>query len=118
MHLLPAFGSLELKDLSREQVQRLYARKRDQGLSSARVRRIHDVLSAALNKAVLWRLVAHNVCKEVSLPCVDPPAIRPLKFERGKAIPHQPREDAAIRECYGTCRRVDSAPRHGRVRLV
>jgi hypothetical protein len=57
VHLLPAFGSLKLKDLSREQVQRLYARKRVQGLSSARVRRIHGVLSSALNKAVLWRLI-------------------------------------------------------------
>ena len=57
VHLLPASGSLKLKDLSREQVQRLYARKRVQGLSSARVRRIHGVLSSALNKAVLWRLI-------------------------------------------------------------
>jgi integrase len=84
VHLLPAFGSLKLKDLSRERVQRLYSRKLKQGLSSARVRRIHGVLSAALNKAVLWRLVAHNICKEVSPPRVDPPAIRPLSLGEAK----------------------------------
>ena len=39
LHLLPAFGHVKLKDLTREQVQRLYARKRDEGLSAARVRR-------------------------------------------------------------------------------
>ncbi len=53
-HLLPSLGSLKLKDLTREHVQRMYSRKRDQGLSAARVRRIHGVLSAALNKAVSW----------------------------------------------------------------
>jgi hypothetical protein len=52
-HLLPAFGSLKLKDLTREHVQRMYSYKREQGLSAARVRRIHGVLSAALNKASL-----------------------------------------------------------------
>jgi integrase len=85
-HLLPAFGNVKLSDLSRERVQKMYARKRDQGLSPARVRRIHGVLSAALNKAVLWRLVERNVCKEVSPPRVPPPEIRPLNLEEAKLI--------------------------------
>jgi integrase len=63
VHLLPAFGGLRLKELNREHVQRLYSRKRDAGLSAARVRRVHGVLSSALNHAVRWRLVEHNVCK-------------------------------------------------------
>jgi integrase len=84
VHLLPALGTSKLKDLSREQVQRLYVRKLDQGLSAARVRRIHGTLSAALNKAVLWRLVARNVCKEVSPPRVETPAIRPLSLDEAK----------------------------------
>jgi integrase len=65
VHLLPAFGGLRLKELNCEHVQRLYSRKRDAGLSAARARRIHGVLSSALNHAVRWRLVEHNVCKEV-----------------------------------------------------
>jgi integrase len=52
LHLLPAFGTMKLKDLSRGHVQRLYSRKRESGLSAARVRRIHGVLSSALNTAV------------------------------------------------------------------
>lgn len=83
-HLLPALGNTKLKDLSREQVQRLYSRKREQGLSTARVRRIHGVLSAALNKGVLWRMVPHNVCKEVSPPRVEAPEIKPLTKEQAK----------------------------------
>lgn len=84
LHLLPALGNTKLKDLSREQVQKLYSRKRDDGLSAARVRRIHGVLSAALNKAVLWHLVSHNICKEVSPPRVEAPEIKPLTKEQAK----------------------------------
>jgi integrase len=69
-HLLPAFSKSKLIDLTREHVQKMYARKRNAGLSAARVRRIHGALSAALNKAVLWRMVPHNICKEVSPPRV------------------------------------------------
>ncbi len=84
LHLLPAFGSKKLKDLSREHVQRLYSRKREVGLSAARVRRIHGVLSAALNTAVKWRYIEQNVCKEVSPPMVTQPEIRPLSLEEAK----------------------------------
>jgi integrase len=84
VHLLPAFGGLRLKELNCEHVQRLYSRKRDAGLSAARARRIHGVLSSALNHAVRWRLVEHNVCKEVSPPRVPPPQIRPLSLEEAK----------------------------------
>ncbi len=83
-HLLPTVGSLKIKDLTREQVQRMYSQKRDAGLSAARVRRIHGVLSAALNKAVLWHLVAHNICKEVSPPRVEAPEIKPLTKEQAR----------------------------------
>jgi len=83
-HLLPAFGKLKLKDLTREHVQKMYARKRDASLSAARVRRIHGVLSAALNKAVLWHMVPHNICKEVSPPRVEAPEIKPLTKEQAK----------------------------------
>lgn len=84
LHLLPAFGTKKLKDLSREHVQRLYSRKREGGLSAARVRRIHGLLSAALNTAVKWRYIEQNVCKEVSPPIVTQPEIRPLSLEEAK----------------------------------
>ena len=83
-HLLPAFGSTKLRELHREQVQRMYSRKRDAGLSAARVRRIHGVLSAALNVAVKWRYLEHNVCKEVSPPRVPSPEIRPFNLDEAR----------------------------------
>lgn len=84
LHLLPEIGDGRLSDLSPEDVQALYGRKRDAGLSAARVRRIHGVLSAALNMAVRWRLVDRNVCKEVSPPRVPAPEIRPFNAEEAK----------------------------------
>jgi integrase len=84
LHLLPPFGSKKLADLSREDVQRLYSQKRDGGLSAARVKRIHDVLSSALNTAVRWGLIEHNVCKEVSPPRVPRPEIRPFSLDEAK----------------------------------
>jgi integrase len=48
------------------------------------VRRIHGVLSSALNHAVSWRLIEHNVCGEVSPPRVPTPEIRPLNRDEAK----------------------------------
>ena len=84
LHLVPAFGDAKLNDLNRERVQRMYADKLDAGLSAARVRRVHGVLSSALNHAVLWRLIDHNVCKEVSPPRVPAPEIRPFSAEEAR----------------------------------
>ncbi len=84
LHLLPALGGLKLKGLTREHVQRLYSRKRDGGLSAASVRRIHDVLSSALNHAVRWQLIDHNICKEVSRPRKTAPEIRPFSKDEAK----------------------------------
>jgi integrase len=84
LHLLPSFGSLKLKNLTRDNVQELYSRKRNGGLSAASVHRIHNVLSSALNHAVKWRLIEHNVCKDVSPPRVPSPEIRPFSKEEAK----------------------------------
>jgi integrase len=84
LHLLPAFGGKKLTELTREDVQRMYSQKRDAGLSAARVRRIHGVLSSALNHALQWRLIDHNVCKQESPPRVTTPTIRPFNAEEAK----------------------------------
>ena len=84
LHILPGFGTFKLNDLRRERVQRMYSDRLDAGLSAARVRRIHGVLSSALNTAVRWGLLDHNVCKEVIPPRVPQPEIRPLSKEKAK----------------------------------
>ena len=42
------------------------------------------MLLSALNHAVRWGLIDHNVCKEVSPPRVPAPEIRPLNSEEAK----------------------------------
>jgi site-specific recombinase XerD len=86
VHLVPMLGHLKLKDLPRERVQALYTAKRDQGLSPGTVRRIHAVLSAALSHAVRWRLVPHNICKEVDPPRAQSPEIRPLNQKEARGF--------------------------------
>jgi integrase len=84
LHLLPELGTTKLKDLSREQVQRMYNEKLTAGLSAARVSCIHRVLSAALNTAIRWHYLHHNVCREVSAPRVPAPEVRPLSLDEAK----------------------------------
>ena len=67
LHLLPAFGTMKLRALDREHIQRLYRHKRHDGLSAARVKRIHGVLASALNTAVRWRLIDRNPCARFRL---------------------------------------------------
>ncbi len=42
------------------------------------------MLSSTLNHAVRWRLIEHNVCREVSPPRVSPPEVQPLSSEEAK----------------------------------
>lgn len=85
-HLLPSIGSVKLAELDREKVQCIYSRKHDAGLSPARIRRIHGVLSSALNTAVRWRYIERNICKEVSPPRVPAPEIRPFSKDEAKGF--------------------------------
>ena len=84
LHLIPELGPTKLKDLGRNQIQKMYTGKLKGGLSPGRVSGIHRVLSASINKAVLWRYVDHNICKEVSPPRVPAPEIRPFSLEEAR----------------------------------
>lgn len=84
LHLVPELGSTKLKNLKREQVQGMYTKKLNADLSPARVSCIHRVLTAALNKAVHWRYLDHNVCKEASPPRVPAPEIRPFSLDEAR----------------------------------
>ncbi|MBO3751964.1 site-specific integrase [Streptosporangiaceae bacterium NEAU-GS5] len=78
-HLLPALGTIPLRDLHPADIQTMFtrlARKRHaEGgtLSASSVARIHATLRAALNAAVRERLLTDNPARYVELP----PARRP-----------------------------------------
>jgi integrase len=106
LHLLPSFGTMKLRALGREHIQQLYRRKRDGGLSAARVKRIHGVLSSALNAAVRWRLIDRNPCREVSPPRVSQPEIRPFSLDEARRFLAAAEDDIgpAWRSCSKTTR--------------
>ena len=86
VHLVPSLGHLKLNKLSRSHLQSLYSAKRKEGLASGTVRRIHAVLSAALSRAVRWRLVPYNVCKDADPPRAESPEFRVLNQEEARAF--------------------------------
>ena len=84
VHLNPEFGRKRLKDLDRKCIQAMYTRKRDGGLSPARVKRIHDVLAASCNVAMRWGYIHKNPCDAVSKPKIPAPEIRPFSKEEAR----------------------------------
>lgn len=69
-HILPALGHVKLPQLAPMVLQKFYNQKIDEGLSADYTRKIHYVLSSALNHAVKWRLLSTNPCS-----LTDPPKI-------------------------------------------
>src|SRR3989440_2738314 len=67
-HIVPALGHLQVQKLTPQHIQAFYAHLLKEGFSPKTVRITHAVLHKALENAVRWRLVARNVCDDVSLP--------------------------------------------------
>lgn len=67
-HLRPAFGSVLVRRLTVEQVERFYADLQGAGYSSSHIKKCHMRLSAALRLAARWGIVASNVCDVAKPP--------------------------------------------------
>lgn len=66
-HLKPAFGTVLVRRLTVEAVERFYADLQSAGYSSSLIKKCHMRLSSALKLAQRWGLVTVNVC-EVAKP--------------------------------------------------
>ena len=83
-HILPQLGRLRLDHLRPDQVQLLYNRRLESGVSPRTVQLVHAVLHRALKQALLWGIVTRNVADAVHPPARDDrPQRRP-----GAAAPH------------------------------
>jgi integrase len=78
LHVLPDLGRLKLQELSARHLQRLYARKLEDGLSSSTLNGIHVVVHRALKQALRWELVGKNVAEGVDVPQPRPTAAKPF----------------------------------------
>jgi len=80
LHVIPAIGGVQLKDLDAARLNRLYAtlRKeggrrdtRDGGLSPRTVRYVHTIIHRALRDAVTWGRLARNVADAADPPSAE-----------------------------------------------
>ncbi len=67
-HVLPTLGRISLQKLAAQDLEALYARKLEEGLSPISVEAIHKTIHLALKQAVRWRLINRNVSEDVSPP--------------------------------------------------
>ena len=74
-HTSPVIGKVQLSRLSPLDVQRLYAKKIEAGLSSSTVEMLHNILHRALKQAVRWNLVIRNVTEAVDPPRAQRPEL-------------------------------------------
>ena len=75
-HLIPDLGKVTLTQLKPEHLQKHYAAKLNDGLSSRTVRYHHALIHVALQTAVKWALVSRNVAD-----AVDPPRFRRIEMQ-------------------------------------
>ncbi|MDY0410137.1 Arm DNA-binding domain-containing protein [Paracerasibacillus soli] len=70
VHLIPYFNQTPLSSITTFGIDQFYVFKLREGLSNATVRKIHNVLSKALQRAVQWELIKVNPAKHASPPTV------------------------------------------------
>jgi integrase len=70
-HIIPVLGSLALKDLTTFHIQEFYNELGDDGLSSATIRKIHQIINSALDKAQEQKMIRFNPAESVELPPLE-----------------------------------------------
>jgi integrase len=77
-NIIPEIGHIKLKDLKQHDIQIFYNKKYNsgKGLSSSTIRKIHNIINAALNQAVENDLMRKNIAKSLQLPKQVKPHVR------------------------------------------
>jgi integrase len=75
-HIIPTLGRIKMKDLKFQHVRDFYNGMLAEDYSPRTVKRIHDVLRAALNKAMEWEMLHKNVASLVKPPRI-PDSVKP-----------------------------------------
>lgn len=69
-HVRPSIGNEGLSTIQPLDIQTIYTKMQQRGLSAKTIRYVHVVLSSALKQAVKWRMLVHNPSDSVELPRV------------------------------------------------
>ena len=94
LHLGPTLGGVRLDRLGALQVQALYGRKLEEGLSPRTVEIVHATLHKALKQAVRWALVPRNAAEGATPPRPVGKEVTPLSRDQARALLDAARGDA------------------------
>lgn len=86
VHIEPELGKVAVARLTPQQVQRLYAKKLEAGLSGTTVAHIHAVLHRALEQAVRWGLAGRNITELTDAPRLGHKEMETLSPDQVKAF--------------------------------
>lgn len=92
-HIIPLIGSIKLNRLQPLDVQTLYTKASEKGLSSTSVRYIHNTLHKALEQAVKLQMIARNAADFADAPIV-------AHYEAHTLTPEQARK--LVSACEGS----------------
>lgn len=92
-HLVPELGQIRLSRLTPGEVQAMMNRKLAQGLSARRVDYLRSVLRRALNDAMRFGLIGHNVAALVRPPRGPRYEVRPLDPDEVRHLLRAVRDD-------------------------
>lgn len=83
-HITPKIGGIPLSKLSPIHVQGFYSSMEKEGKSDRMRRLVHAVLHRALEQALRWNMIQHNVCDAVEKPRVQKKTMKVLSPEQAK----------------------------------
>lgn len=93
LHIIPTLGNVRMAKLTPQQLQTLYSKLLEKGLSPTTVHHIHATLHRAFEQAVRWGVVARNVADLVDPPRRGRREMRVLSPEQARALLEAARED-------------------------
>lgn len=93
LHIARALGGLKLAALTPQHLEKLYAKKLEEGLSRTSVVQLHRILHRALGQALRWGLVAVNVSEAVDPPRKERVELRTLSPEEARRLPEAAERD-------------------------
>lgn len=86
-HVIPTLGKKRIETISGRDLDNLYGSILEKGLSTARARHAHALISRALGQAVKWGWIDRNVAKLASPPTVRrAPTFAPSPEELGQIL--------------------------------
>jgi integrase len=93
----PAIGHIRLDKLAAADLDQLYGQLGNEGRSSATIRRVHSLISAALHQGERWELVAQNVARRATPPPVRSAPVRaPTPAEVQTLLAHAKQLDESL----------------------